>query len=111
MVSVGRLIRNHDGAWDSTFITKIGTTSSFIAELWGLREGLALVKSCIINKIITETDFEDILNAVKSEEGSKLEVATLIHDCKLILDQIQDWDLIHTLREGNICADFLANMG
>lgn len=40
------LIRNSSGSWIVGFSRHIGFTSRIAAELWGLREGLALAAEC-----------------------------------------------------------------
>ena len=40
LASCGGLVRSADGQWVAGFNKRIGVTSSFAAELWGLREGL-----------------------------------------------------------------------
>ncbi|XP_019153474.1 PREDICTED: uncharacterized protein LOC109149935 [Ipomoea nil] len=105
MASAGGLVRDHNGSWDVGFITKIEITSSFInGGTLGI-EGWALAL-----RIIIETDSESTVNAVKSEGGARPEAGTLIQDSKNIREQIKDWDFIHTLIEGNQCADFLVNL-
>ena len=42
LVGCGGLIRDRDGQWIAGFAKKIDAISSLAAELWGLREGLAL---------------------------------------------------------------------
>lgn len=36
------VVRNDDGRWIAGFSRRIGVTTSFVVELWGLREGLIL---------------------------------------------------------------------
>ncbi|GLT82851.1 hypothetical protein SLE2022_011850 [Rubroshorea leprosula] len=43
--AVGGLLRNHHGHWHHGFATNVGITTSFLAELWGCREGLKLAIS------------------------------------------------------------------
>lgn len=40
MMSAGGLMRDHRSGWVVGFTVKTGTTTSFAAELWDLREGL-----------------------------------------------------------------------
>ena len=40
LASCGGLVRSADGQWVVGFSKRIGVTSSFVAEWWGLREGL-----------------------------------------------------------------------
>ena len=40
MAGCGGVVRNEEGQWVAGFSNRIGITSSFAAEVWGLREGL-----------------------------------------------------------------------
>ncbi|XP_019155168.1 PREDICTED: uncharacterized protein LOC109152041 [Ipomoea nil] len=105
------LIRDWHGRWITGFSTKIGPTNSFIAELWAMREGLRLAKSRGFNKIVAESDSEALVQAILNCSGSSPEADTLILGCKNLMTSFQACQLIHVLREGNQCADFLANLG
>ncbi|GLU17043.1 hypothetical protein SLE2022_334400 [Rubroshorea leprosula] len=54
--ATGGLIRNHCGIWIHGFAVNVGVTSSFLAELWGCREGLKLAHSLGAQNIILEMD-------------------------------------------------------
>lgn len=49
------------------------------------------------------------INVIRGENHVKMEVTTLILDCKEILTQLQITKIFHVLRYYNKCADFLAN--
>jgi len=42
LAGCGGLLRDEHGNWLAGFARRIGTTTSFVAELWGLRDGLSL---------------------------------------------------------------------
>ncbi|XP_031107452.1 uncharacterized protein LOC116012119 [Ipomoea triloba] len=89
----------------------VGITCNFIAELWGLRECLIRAKDRKMEKIVVKTDSKAMVHTIKGESGSRPKDDTLITDCKAIMSQIRDIDIIHVLREGNQCADYLVNLG
>ena len=65
LAGCGGVIRNYAGQWVIGFSKCIDITSSFAAELWGLREGLILC--CNLNITSLEMEFDakvivDILN-------------------------------------------------
>lgn len=51
-----------------------------------------------------------MVQALEKENESRLEAETLIVDCKALMRRFQDFELVHIYREGNQCADYLANM-
>ncbi|XP_031120628.1 uncharacterized protein LOC116023758 [Ipomoea triloba] len=111
LASAGGLFRDHRGRWIVGFTTNIGRTSSFRAELWGFREGLIVAIHRGFTHLIAESDSEALVNVIvnNSDDGSL--DSTLVADCKALARHFQEFRLNHTLREGNQCADFLANLG
>ncbi|GKU91977.1 hypothetical protein SLEP1_g5773 [Rubroshorea leprosula] len=51
--AAGGLIRDHNGRWVHGFAVNIGPTTSFLAELWGCKEGLKLAHSLGIQQLIS----------------------------------------------------------
>ncbi|XP_031120505.1 uncharacterized protein LOC116023644 [Ipomoea triloba] len=109
--STGGLIRDHTGQWIVGFISNVGVTNSFIAELWGFREGLMVAKAPGFDKIKAETDSESLKQALESRSDSSLTASTLIADCLHLMGHFTYIEVTHVLREDNQCADFLANLG
>nr|GMC49160.1 LINE-type retrotransposon LIb DNA [Ipomoea batatas] len=93
------------------FSTKIGITNSFIAEVWCLREGLIIALNQGFYNLVAETNSSSMIQALEREGGSTPEADTLISDCKLLIRQFTQFEIMHVYREGNQCADYLANMG
>lgn len=52
----GGLIRDEEGNWVLGFLRQIGVTSSFIAELWALRDDLILCVKKNFTAIVIEMD-------------------------------------------------------
>ena len=52
----GGLVRDEHSSWVGGFTKYIGSTNSFIAELWGLREGLLLCCNLNIDFLLVELD-------------------------------------------------------
>ncbi|XP_019163505.1 PREDICTED: uncharacterized protein LOC109159849 [Ipomoea nil] len=111
LASAGGILRDQQGNWLAGFITKIGVTNSFIAELWGIREGLRLAKNRGYDKLIAETDSLSTTQVLHNSSGNTPEADTLIADCKTLMQSFLVFELKHVLREGNQCADYLANLG
>lgn len=111
MASASGVFRNHNGSWVTGFYTKIGTTNSFAAELWGLQEGLKIATNRGFMKLLAETVSLSMVQALDKEAPSRPETDVLIMDCLSLIRQLHDFKLTHTFREGNHCLDRLANMG
>nr|GMD37695.1 LINE-type retrotransposon LIb DNA [Ipomoea batatas] len=111
LASAGGLARDHLGDWLYGFITKIGATNSFAAELWGLREGLRLAKTKGFRRVVLEMDSESVVALLNGDLDDHECYSTLIKDCRFLLDSFEQRRLQHILREGNKCADHLANIG
>jgi ribonuclease HI len=76
-------IRGSDGEWMRGFARKFGICSAYVVELWGVFEGLRLVRKLSFTVVELNTD-------------SLLEM-----DWKVVLK--------HTYRETNQCADVLGS--
>uniref|UniRef100_A0A2N9G7T7 RNase H type-1 domain-containing protein n=1 Tax=Fagus sylvatica TaxID=28930 RepID=A0A2N9G7T7_FAGSY len=83
----GGVLQDCSGKWISGFAPHIGFTTSFVAELWGLRDGLMLARQLDVSKIVIEIDAKSLIQLFK---------VALIQ---------------HTHCEGNYCADLLAKAG
>jgi len=54
--SCGGLLRNSEGIWLKGFARGVGCTTSCVAELWALRDGLNLASSLGIKNLIVQLD-------------------------------------------------------
>lgn len=57
----GGVLRDEQGRWIKGFARKIGITNSFVAEMWGLRDGLLICCSCNFNCVEIELDAKAII--------------------------------------------------
>ena len=55
----GGAVRDEQGEWIAGLSRYIGTTSSFVAEMWGMRDGLVLCKNLNIQCLVVELDASD----------------------------------------------------
>ena len=65
-VGCGGVVRDEHGGWVAGFTRHIGATSSFVAELWGLREGLNLCYSLNRPRLIVELDAKVEVEVLKN---------------------------------------------
>ncbi|GLT59818.1 hypothetical protein SLA2020_326160 [Shorea laevis] len=109
--SAGGLVRDSMGHWVQGFATHIGTTSSFMAELWGCREGLKLACQLGIDHLILEMDSLLAVQMIQDRKRVEGPASVLIADIFDLLSSFSVFSVRHTLREGNFAADFMASLG
>lgn len=105
------LIRNTNGEWVTGFARRIGTTSSFLAELWALHDGLQLCLHIQAQAVLIELDSKTIVDAFNSQAHSNTFVSSIMDDCRHMIPRIPQTRIRHIYSEANKCADFLAKLG
>ncbi|GLT41648.1 hypothetical protein SLA2020_156950 [Shorea laevis] len=109
--TAGGLIRDSGGNWVSGFIVNVGHASIFVAELWGLREGLRLCKALGIPRVAAEMDSQMAVRFInEGREVDNLFTAILL-DIKSLMLEFEACTVHHILRERNAAADYLASLG
>jgi ribonuclease HI len=107
----GGIVRNNSGAWVEGFAMALGDTTAYMAELWGVFEGLVLAKRLGATKLELRIDSAVIVQSLQArQEGSPMG-ATLLKKIYKIMEDFQEVCIIHVYREANRCADMLANIG
>ncbi|KAK7842364.1 hypothetical protein CFP56_014057 [Quercus suber] len=61
LVGVG-LLRDSNGAWVQGFSRLIGSSSVLLAELWALRDEIAMALNLNIDKLIINVDASEVIN-------------------------------------------------
>ena len=106
----GGLLRNNAGLFISDFSGHIVHSDDILlAELHAIHTGLQMVSNLNIADFVCQSDS---LHCVSLINGPTMEYhvyATLIQDIKDLV-QLRNTPILHTLREGNRCADFLAKL-
>jgi ribonuclease HI len=105
------LLRDEDGHWIRGFSKSLGSTTAYVAELWGLLEGLSMARSMGFNKLEVQMDSEIIVNIINKHGQGSVSGWSIIKKIRSLLSL--DWSvkICHIYREANRCADMLANMG
>ena len=106
----GRIIRDHDGHWLKGYARPLGCTNSCMAELWALRDGLLIAKEMGINNLIIELDALIVVLLMNNNTANLL-VEPLLTDCRNLVREIPNKQIVHIYREANQCADALAKLG
>jgi ribonuclease HI len=111
MAGCGGIVRTDNGIWLAGFSKFLGNTSAYMAEAWGLYEGLAMARNLGIERLEVQVDSEAL---VKATERDGIGCTMSWNIMKKIRDLLKlNWEvrIRHIFREGNRCADVLANLG
>ncbi|KAK9993042.1 hypothetical protein SO802_022745 [Lithocarpus litseifolius] len=107
----GGLVRDEHGNWVGGFSRHIGSTNSFIAELWGLREGLLLCCNLSIDSLVVELDAQAVVEVLENTSYVNNVISPLLDDCRHLINCFQRIRFNHCYRQANRCADLLARKG
>ncbi|KAH9322754.1 hypothetical protein KI387_017393, partial [Taxus chinensis] len=107
----GCLIRNSMGKLVSvaSYKLKEGTYNS--TELQALSKGLSLAASLKIENLEIEGDSLVIINAIIKKRALSWKLDLGVQKNLWQLSFFNNWSIRHVYREGNQCADWLANKG
>ncbi|GAU44140.1 hypothetical protein TSUD_188010 [Trifolium subterraneum] len=107
----GGIIRGNHGEWLGGFAKVIGECSAFIAELWGVFEGLTLARRMGFRKVEVHIDSVVVVQVITTGKLHNKIGWSLVLNIRKLLEL--DWEVIiaHAYRETNKCADALANVG
>ena len=100
--------RNHAHNGFSKFID---SASAFVAEMWGLRDGLVLCSNLNIQCLLVEVDSSALVLVLLNPEYVNLVVSPLLDDCRHLLSYFLQVQIKHCFRQANRCADVMARMG
>ena len=93
------------------FSRKIGITTSFVAKLWVVREGLSLCLHRNFPAVVLELDVKSIFDVLTNPNQSNNIISAILDDCRQMMVQFPQLRVRHGYREANRCADKLARMG
>ncbi|XP_038687586.1 uncharacterized protein LOC119986972 [Tripterygium wilfordii] len=106
----GGLVRDVRGRWLIGFSINIGICSAVEAELWAVFEGLSLAWQNGFRKVFLETDSLVVASWLQDGCVPNIPISNLIYKCCDLLKKDWEVNICHVLREGNRCADLLANL-
>ena len=105
------IIRCSNGDLIAGCMRKLGYTSSNLAKLWALRDGLDLTKQLNIENIFIEMDAEFLIYLLSNLSIENLILEPLLTECKNLMKIFPNCTVAHVYKEANRCADKLARMG
>ncbi|KAL9443990.1 hypothetical protein AB3S75_017211 [Citrus x aurantiifolia] len=106
----GGVIRDSVGHWISGFCMRIGESSTLMAELWGLYQGLILAWDTGIKRLLVEVDSLCVTQMISKQVVVPNVFHTLIVAVQELLRRNWQIAITHIYREANSAADFMANM-
>lgn len=107
----GGLLRRSTGDWLVGLYGSIGTADCLMAELAALYFGLSTAWDSGERRLKCYSDSSAAIKLVKEPLNSKNCYAAWISGVQELLLREWEVDVVHTLREGNAAADFLAKQG
>ena len=97
--------------WVRGYARAIGHTTSVVAKLWALRDGINLCVDLNLTNVLIEMDAKIVVDLLLKGEEKTHGNDVLIADCKEGLKKISRVRIQHCYREANKCADALARRG
>ena len=107
----GGLIRDSRGQCIGGFAKAFAVTSCLAAELWALRDGLLLCLEMQAQAVVVELDAIAAVSLISNNACTNGDFSILVDDCRDLLLQLPQTQILHCFREANSCADALARMG
>lgn len=104
----GGVIRNWSGDWIKGFTHHISEGEVLQAELWGIFIGLKLAADLCIKKLEVESDSAVAVNLINSVDHDLHPMATIIGNCRFLMQLFDSCHLSHIHRERNAVADIMA---
>ncbi|TMW85923.1 hypothetical protein EJD97_022259 [Solanum chilense] len=109
----GAILRDDKGRWLGGFVGRVGmvTTSCLTLKLWVIQGGLTVAKNFNLKNDIIKTDSREAL--MLTSKGGVVDNhpdGAVIEECRYFLFEL-GISVMHTLREGNSCANHLAKLG
>lgn len=84
----GGVIRDWTGRWIAGFSRKIGITSSLMAELWAIRNGLMLCVDRNLVMVEIELDAKSIVDMLENSQYTNISISSLLEDCRKLINEI-----------------------
>ena len=107
----GGILRDDQGNQVLGYSRKIGRTTSFLVELWALRDRLHLCLSKNHLDVEVELDAKIIVDALTTTQQSDQLVSPLIDDCRFLATRFNHIQFKHCYHEANKCTDGLTRKG
>ncbi|KAK4268096.1 hypothetical protein QN277_024799 [Acacia crassicarpa] len=105
----GGLLRGCSGEWICGFVRKLGRCTTVKSKLWVVLTGLEVARSFNLDNIIIECDSVSVVSMLINLQVEDKSESRLLSLIRLALCHFLNYNFVHVYREGNTCADSLAN--
>ena len=99
LAGYGGVVRDRYGDWIFGFSRRI-----FVAELWGLRDGLMLCNNLNILYLIVELDAKTIVDIFGRNDYVNDVLSPILDDCRMRITKFHHIQFKHCYRQANRCA-------
>ena len=107
-MGIGIIASDHDGAVLVTVCaSRPYVTDPTIVEAIATWKMVDVCISSGFPKVILEGDSLKVVNALQSDGCCWSRYGTIINDAKVLLNSLQEWQICHTKRIGNVAAHLL----
>ena len=107
--AIGGLARNAEGSWSFGFAKRLGWGNITRAELFAIYYGLLLAWDRGFRDVFIESDSLLAVSKVNGDLRPTDQFYQIVRACKDLLSRTWRCRVVHTYREANMCADYLAS--
>ena len=104
------VVKDENGKWLAGFSKRIGISTSFVVELWGLREGLILCSDLNAPFLVVELDVKAVVECFLNPNYHNNVISPILDDCRQLMRRFLQIQVRHCYHQANRCADMLARM-
>ena len=101
LAGCGGVVRDENDKWIARFPKHIGISTSFVAELWGLREGLILCYDLNVPSLVVELDAKVVVECFLNPNYHNNVISPILDDCKQLVRRFHRIQFRHCYRQAN----------
>ncbi|GAU10733.1 hypothetical protein TSUD_425170, partial [Trifolium subterraneum] len=109
-IGCGGILRGSEGEWLGGYAKFIGKGNAYIAELWGVMEGLELARRMKFQAVELHVDSFVVVQALTNDSIGSPCGSAIIQKIRKLLRLEWEVKVQHAYRETNKCADALASI-
>ncbi|PNX55023.1 ribonuclease H [Trifolium pratense] len=107
----GGVFRDSSGAWKGGFAKNVGRATAYLAELWGVYEGLCLARRQGYTNIELQVDSSVLVSGLEGVEVGNAHGRILISRIRRLIQMNRNVRVSHVYRKANKVADAIASLG
>lgn len=106
-----RLIRNADGEWIHGFAGNIRFSNILHAQLLAVYYGFVMAWEFSFLELWCYSDSKTVIKLISKPVNNWHHYAAILHNIRDLIDRDRHINLLHTVREKNVSADYFAKSG